>query len=123
MVLVGAALAGLSLALNAHPLGLKVEQALTASTAGFLALLAFYALGLMGAADVKFAAALGLWIGAWPLLWVWAGASVLAALHALVLIAWRRHTGLPRTRKREIPYAAHMAVMTMGWLIWRHQMS
>ena len=123
LVLGGVALAGLSLALNVHPLGLDVEQALTAATAGFLALLAFYALGLMGAADVKFAAALGLWIGPWPLLWVWIGASLLAALHALILIGWRRHTGLPRTRKREIPSAAHMAEMTMGWLIWRHQMS
>lgn len=86
-------------------------------------MLLFYALGLMGAADVKFAAALGLWIGPWPLLWVWVGASLLAGVHALALLVWRSRTGLPRTRKREIPYAAHMAMVTMGWLAWQHHMS
>lgn len=123
LVLVGGIVASIALLLDKQPLGAEWSDALVASSLGFTTFLLFYCLGLMGAADVKFAAALGLWIGAWPLLWVWAGASVLAALHALVLIAWRRHTGLPRTRKREIPYAAHMAVTTMGWLIWQHHMS
>lgn len=122
-MLVGVALAGVSLALNVHPLNLTAEQALTAAAGGFVALLAFYAMGLMGAGDVKFAAALGLWLGPWPLLWVWVSASLLAGAHALALLAWRRHTGLPRVHKREIPFAAHMAVMTMGWLIWQHHMS
>lgn len=98
-------------------------QALGAAIGGFSLLLVFYALGLMGAADVKFAAVLGLWIGPWPLLWVWVGASLLAGVHALALLVWRSRTGLPRTRKREIPYAAHMAVVTMGWLVWQHHMS
>lgn len=104
-------------------MGVTRGQALVGASAGFVGLLFFYATGLMGAADVKFAAALGLWIGPWPLLWVWVGASLLAGVHALALLAWRLRTGLPRTRKREIPYAAHMAVVTMGWLVWQHHMS
>lgn len=119
----GAAVAILALAFGIQPLDISFLQALQAGLGAFSTLLVFYALGLMGAADVKFAAALGLWVGLWPLLWVWVGASLLAGLHALALLAWRRHTGLPRTRKREIPYAGHMAVVTMGWLLWQQQMS
>lgn len=123
LVLLGAAFAVAAVALNRQPLGLTWQEAGFAALAGFATLLLFYLLGLMGAADVKFAAALGLWIGPWPLLWVWVGASLLAGLHALALLAWRHHTGLRRTRKREIPYAAHMAAVTMGWLVWQHHMS
>lgn len=104
-------------------MGVDWRAALIAAVTAFVALLVFYALGLMGAADVKFAAALGLWIGPWPLLWVWVGASVLAGLHAIALLIWRHRTGLPRTRKREIPYAAHMAAVTMGWLVWQHHVA
>lgn len=120
LVLTGAALAASALAFDAQPWGVGARQALMAGAAGFGALLVFHALGLMGAADVKFAAALGLWIGPVPLLRVWIGASLLAGLHALALLAWRRYTGLPRARRREIPYAAHMAGVTIGWMAWQH---
>lgn len=123
LVTTGAAFAVLGLMFSWQPMGLTWRDAGVAGLGGFAVLLPFYLAGLMGAADVKFAVALGLWIGPWPLLWVWMGASLLAGVHALALLAWRQHTGLPRTRKREIPYAAHMAVTTMGWLIWRHHMS
>lgn len=120
LVLAGAVLALLVLALGRQPLGVDWSGALLAGSVAFAALLIFYGLGLMGAADVKFAAALGLWLGPWPMLWVWIGASLLAAGHALALMAWRRHTGLPRTRKREIPYAAHLAIVTMAWMFGSH---
>lgn len=113
----------LSLVFSRQPLQLTWVHALAGGLGGLLALTLFYAMGVMGAADVKFATALGLWIGPWPLLWVWVGASLLAGVHALALLAWRFRTGLPRTRKREIPYAAHMAVVTMGWLAWQHHMA
>lgn len=122
LVLGGAVMALLVLAVDRQPLGVGWLEALGAAVAGFLALLVFYAFRLMGAADVKFAAALGLWVGFWPLVWVWVGASLLAGLHALALMTWRRRMGFTRTRKREIPYAAYMAAVTMGW-IWQHQMA
>ena len=120
LVLTGAALALLALMTGLQPFALTWSSALMAAGIGFAAMLIFYALGLMGAADVKFVAALGLWLGSWSLLWVWIGASLLAALHSLVLIAWRGRTQLPRLRRREIPYAAHLAAVTIGWLIWQN---
>ncbi|WP_225782920.1 prepilin peptidase [Xenophilus sp. Marseille-Q4582] len=123
LVLAGVCTAVVALVGGWQPLGVDWRTAVMTAATAFAVLLGFYAVGLMGAADVKFAAALGLWIGPWPLLWVWVGASLLAGVHALALLVWRSRTGLPRTRKREIPYAAHMAVMTMGWLAWQHHMS
>lgn len=122
LVVGGAVLALLALGIDRQPLGVGWLEALGAATAGFLGLLAFYVFRLMGAADVKFAAALGLWVGLWPLAFVWTGASLLAGLHALVLVTWRRYAGFARSRRREIPYAAYMAAAAMGW-IWQHHMS
>lgn len=120
MVVAGAVLAVLCLLFGVHPLAVGAVDAAIAFAAAFALLLPFYALKLMGAADVKFAAALGLWLGAWPLLSVWIGASILAGLHGLALLSWRRYTGASQSRKREIPYAAHMAVVTLGGLLWQH---
>ncbi|RYF75698.1 MAG: prepilin peptidase [Comamonadaceae bacterium] len=109
-----------ALIFDVQPFSVGWQDGLVAFFAGLSAMLMIYRMGFMGAADVKFAAALGLWIGLLPLLWMWIGASLMAAFHALALLAWRRHMRLPRTRKREIPYVAHMAVATMGWILWQH---
>ncbi|MDA7418178.1 A24 family peptidase [Xenophilus arseniciresistens] len=122
VVVAGAMLVVLCLLFGVHPLRVSAIDAAIAFIAGFALLLPFYALKLMGAADVKFAAALGLWLGPWPLLSVWIGASILAGLHGLALLAWRRYTGVSQSRKREIPYAAHMAVVALGGLLWQHKL-
>lgn len=84
----------------------------------FVALLLFYATRLMGAGDVKFAGALGLWVGLQPLLPIWIGASLLAGVHAAVALL--RLRGAPREKfRRHIPYAAYMALATLGWMAWR----
>lgn len=131
LVLVGMLMALLSLPLGLQPFALDWSQALLGGAAGFAGLLCFYVLGMMGAGDVKFAAALGLWVG-WQALWpIWVGASVLAGLHSLLLVALQRWPHSPRLalalsgrptgdgrRTRPIPFAAYLSVATLVHMAW-----
>jgi len=111
---------------------------------GLLSLLPFYAIGWMGAGDVKYFAVLGLLLGAAPLLPIWIIASLLAGAHATCVIVARRiapalsHSG-PRpgtdnavSRRLQpviaqwrqarqgrvgIPYAAYLAFASMWWVL------
>lgn len=139
LVLGGAALAAGALVMNAQPFGIHWRDALIGAALGFGFLLLFHVAGLMGAGDVKFAAALGLWVGAAPLLPIWVGASLLACLHAVLLLALRRLPWFPRLtlmlsgrpsasdqpggRKttRPIPYAAYLALVAAVWMAWGRQ--
>jgi prepilin peptidase CpaA len=140
LVLVGAGLATGALAMNAQPFGIHGKDALTGAALGFGFLLLFYVAGLMGAGDVKFAGALGLWVGAAPLLPIWIGASVLAGLHAVLWLVLQRlpwFPGLalmlsgrpratadaqgPRKYTRPIPFAAYLAVAAAVWMVWGRQ--
>lgn len=110
---------------------------------GLLSLLPFYAIGWMGAGDVKYFAVLGLLLGAGPLLPIWIVASLLAGAHAVCVIVARRWAprlaGLPLadpsgpvTRRLQpviaqwrqarqgrvgIPYAAYLALGSMAWVV------
>jgi len=110
---------------------------------GLLSLLPFYAIGWMGAGDVKYFAVLGLLLGAAPLLPIWIIASLLAGAHAMCVIVGRRLAprlaGLPLadasgplTRRLQpviaqwrqarqgrvgIPYAAYLALGSVGWVL------
>ncbi|WP_431127731.1 A24 family peptidase [Variovorax paradoxus] len=139
LVLVGAAIALSALAMNAQPFGIRWPDALTGSALGFGFLLLFYAAGVMGAGDVKFAGALGLWVGATPLLPIWIFASLLAGMHAVLWLALQRLAWFPRltlmlsgrplatddpgVRKhtRPIPFAAYLAVAAAVWMVWGRQ--
>jgi len=139
LVLGGAALAGGALAMNAQPFGVHWPDALTGAALGFGFLLVFHVAGLMGAGDVKFAGALGLWVGAAPLLPIWIGASLLAGLHAVLLVVLRRLPWFPRLtlmlsgrpratddpglrqQTRPIPFAAYLAVVAAVWMAWGRQ--
>jgi prepilin peptidase CpaA len=103
---------------------------------GFGFLLLFYATGFMGAGDVKFAGALGLWVGMSPLLPIWVGASLLAGVHGLLLLALQRFAWFPglalmlsgkprgdaasgsRKQTRPIPFAAYLALASVVWMVW-----
>ncbi|RIX84001.1 A24 family peptidase [Acidovorax cavernicola] len=139
LVLAGALSALAALALGAAPFGQDWPSALLGAGIGFGCLLLFYALGLMGAGDVKFAGALGLWVGPWALLPIWIGGSVLGALHALLWVLLQRWPVFPRlslmlfgsppsagsnpsiTRVRFIPYAAYLALAAAVWMVWGRQ--
>lgn len=140
LLLFGSALATIALTLQVQPMSLEWPEATLSAIAAFVFLLIFYVTGLMGAGDVKFGAALGLWVGLQPLAPIWIVSSLLAAVHALLWLALQRWPFLPRlaaalsgmptsghgdptTRRpqRHIPFAAYLAIGTMGWLIWRNQ--
>lgn len=139
-MLSGATLALAALAFGLQPFGNSWSSALIGSAVGFGFLLLFYAAGLMGAGDVKFAGALGLWVGASALVPIWIGASLLAGAHSvlwLVLQRWPWFPRLslmlsgnpsagtdingPRRRARFIPYAAYLALATAVWMVWGRQ--
>lgn len=135
--LLGATSAVAALYLNTQPFGLGWSGAIVGAAAGFGFLLIFYITGLMGAGDVKFAGALGLWVGLAPLAPIWIGASLLAAVHAALWLLLQRSqrfprltealSGIPaagheaeaRKRQRHIPFAAYLAIASLAWLIWR----
>ena len=85
---------------------------------GFMVLLPAFALGAVGASDVKFLAVLGAVTGFHPLLWTWIIASLLAMLHAMVyaLAISRSHhgsvlrvAGIAAQPQRGIPYVTYLA--------------
>jgi len=119
--------------------GLQWRQAGLGLACGLL-LLPCYAIGWMGAGDVKFFAVLGALLGPAALLPVWIGASLLAGLHALYVIsaarlamhlpltlrlaahsvqahpasrAWQTRLHHARQGRRGIPYAAYLGIFAI----------
>jgi prepilin peptidase CpaA len=84
---------------RASPFDITLESALLGTAAGFAALLPFYLLNMMGAADIKLFAAVGAWCGPHALLGIWLAASLAAFVHALILLARR----IPIFRIRDFP--------------------
>lgn len=103
-----------------------MTRAAIGTVIGLVALLPFFALGVMGAADVKVFAVLGAWCGMHALLGLWMAASFAAGVHALwLLITTRtRLAGLVRHHgatfelagKTSTPYAACLTVAASAWL-------
>lgn len=84
--------------------------------AGFALALPFFPLWsrrLMGAGDVKAIAVLGLLLGLPALLAVLVLSSLLAGLHALLVLALSR-VWAPGARLRQIPYAAYMGIAALS---------
>ncbi|CAE6738754.1 hypothetical protein R69619_02374 [Paraburkholderia nemoris] len=113
--------------LQCRPFGVSPTQAAIGALVGLVALLPFFALGLMGAADVKVFAALGAWCGMHALLGLWMAASFAAGVHALwLLITTRtrlagfvRHQGptFELAGRSSTPYAACLTVAASAWLV------
>ncbi len=113
--------------LQCGPFGVSLTQACIGALVGLGALLPFFALGVMGAADVKVFAVLGAWCGMHALLGLWMAASLGAGVHALwLLITTRtRLAGLVRHHgatfelagKASTPYAACLTVAAGAWLM------
>jgi prepilin peptidase CpaA len=108
------------------PFDLSLGQACFGFAAGALALLPFYLLGMMGAADPKIFAALGAWCGPHALVGIWVAASLSALAHALVLLARRRAVFAVRDlsadaspaerRHATTPFGALLALASIGYL-------
>ena len=109
------------------PFGVSLTQAGIGTLIGLVALLPFFALGVMGAADVKVFAVLGAWCGMHALIGLWMAASLAAGMHAIwLLITTRtRLAGLLRHHgatfelagKTSTPYAACLTVAASAWLV------
>jgi prepilin peptidase CpaA len=112
--------------LRQNPFGISIAQAALGAAVGLVALLPFFAIGVMGAADVKVFAVLGAWCGVHALLGLWAVASLAAGAHAVwLLIATRtRFASLLQRRvptfelagRRATPFVACLTVPTIVWL-------
>ena len=91
MVLLGLSVGLVAIAVGVQPFQVSIWNGLGGMLVAFAALLPFYALRWMGAGDVKFAAVMGLWFGLSPnLLIIWVGGSLLAGVHGLLVVLWRR---------------------------------
>ncbi|EDT42571.1 prepilin peptidase [Burkholderia ambifaria] len=126
LVLAGLASGFASAFFDAGPFGISLPQALVGMLIGLVGLFPFFLLRAMGAADVKVFAVLGAWCGAHSLLGLWVIASLVAGLHAVVLmllsrtspgVLWhRREPTLALGRYRATPYAACLVATAVAWL-------
>jgi len=146
MVLLGLLMGLAAIAVGVQPLQVSIWNGLSGMLVAFAVLLPFYAFRWMGAGDVKFAAVMGLWFGLSPnLLLIWIGGSLLAGMHGLLILLWRRLRWSPsmswiqahlplrmatalaaptgqhvsggrRQIQRSIPYAGYMALAAI-WLL------
>lgn len=139
LVLAGLVLAVALIGLGpVHALAPDWRDALLGGAIGFAVYLPLYVMRWMGAGDVKFFAVAGLMCGWHGLLPVWVVSSLLAGLHALLIVVARRlDAGNPaawllmrarpslaqwdagQATQRGIPYAAYMAVglLSLPWLL------
>jgi prepilin peptidase CpaA len=86
IVIAGFVLAIACTLLHRSPFHLSFGDALLGAAVGFVALLPFYAFRVMGAGDVKVFAVLGTWCGMHALFSVWMLGTLLAGLHAIVIL-------------------------------------
>jgi prepilin peptidase CpaA len=99
LILTGGLFALAFAAWRVSPFDITLEDALVGTAGGFAALLPFYLLDMMGAADIKFFAAVGAWCGPHALPGIWIAASLAACVHALILLARRT----PAFQLRDFP--------------------
>lgn len=89
-MIAGGAAAFVCAVLHVSPFAVTPVRAALGMVVGLAALLPFFLLGVMGAADVKVFTALGAWCGSHALLGLWIVASIAAAVHALALVVTER---------------------------------
>lgn len=108
--------------LHAGPMRIGLAHSLAAAMVGLVALLPFFLVGIMGAADVKVFAVLGAWCGVHALVGLWVVASLAAGAHAIALLIAQRTRANGDVRvvaagpKRGTPYAACLTVPAIAWL-------
>ncbi|MDR0242006.1 MAG: prepilin peptidase [Burkholderia sp.] len=113
--------------LNASPFGILPKQAMIGLLVGLAAFFPLFLLRVMGAADVKIFAVIGVWCGPNALLWIWIVGSLAAGIHAVALLLlsrtsigalWRRDTpAMALGRYRATPYVACLAAPAAAWVV------
>ena len=116
LVAAGLGVAALGLVFQGQTLlGAPPVLSLAGALAGLLAMLPLYLSRTMAAGDVKLFAAIGALAGFWALLPVWLVASVLAGLHAVLLLSAKRltpqYSATPALGAfARLPYGLHLAI-------------
>jgi len=110
---------------------------------GLFVTLPFYAIGMMGAGDVKFFALLGFLLGAHALLPIWITGTLLIGVHAIVMLvlrhmrpayasflaparerlmnsAWWQRIHHARQGRVGLPYAAYLGIGTLMTVLMPH---
>ncbi|WP_038743237.1 A24 family peptidase [Burkholderia sp. ABCPW 111] len=128
LVLVGLAAVIIFTVCRQNPFNTTLTGALIGGVVGLVSLFPFFALRVMGAADVKVFAVLGAWCGLSALPWLWIVASVAAGIHALGLMFLSRtpfgslgRSGAPAFAlgaHRSAPYAAFLVAPAAAWLVY-----
>jgi len=81
-------------------------SSLAGACVGLLTLLPLYAIGGMGAGDVKLMAGLGAWIGPWLTAWVFVSSAVVGAVIAVAMVVYSgaiwRHIAMLQTIVEEV---------------------
>jgi prepilin peptidase CpaA len=119
--------AAFACAVSGHsPFGLSTKHAAIGASVGLVALMPFFAMGVMGAADVKVFAVLGAWCGVSMLFNLWMVASIVSGVHALYLLVTnrtriatlfqRRAPTFELGHRRATPFAACLTVPMIVWL-------
>lgn len=113
---------------NGNPFGVSPGQATVGMMVGLAGFFPFFLLRVMGAADVKIFAVLGVWCGARGLVWLWIAASLVAGIHAVALLLlsrtplgqlWRHgEPALELGKYRATPYAACLAAPAAAWVLY-----
>lgn len=127
LVIAGLASALIGTAISGNPFGVAMVQSVIGAFAGLVCFSLFFALRVMGAADVKVFAVLGAWCGVQALPWLWLIASIAAAFHALWVMVLSR-TSISALCKRDTPamtlggrratpYAAFLVMPAAVWLL------
>ena len=122
---------------------------LAGTAIGLLTLLPFYAIGGMGAGDVKLMAGIGAWVYVEQTLWAFAYTGIIGAVLAVLMVcwrgAWRKHNDqfwmilneimaikdpeqlseIAAKRKPSmflLPYGIPIAIGTIAYFIYTHQL-
>jgi prepilin peptidase CpaA len=86
--------------------GPLLAWSLAGAGVGLLSLLPLYAIGGMGAGDVKLMAGMGAWIGPWLTLWAFLSTALVGGLMGLAMMAYSGnmigHIAMMRTISQEI---------------------
>lgn len=128
VALVGLGLGLISILFNpqGHPVEITVFDSLAGVFVGFFVFLVFYQLKMMGAGDVKFAAALGAWVGWQLLLPIWALSCVFSIVHGIIAtqignfrmsVSEGISVSQIEKKKKFIPYVTYLALATVLILI------
>ena len=124
LVISGLVLAVISIMLGpeARPVNITMKDGFFGILIAFFTFLIFYGLGVMGAGDVKFSAALGAWVGWELLLPIWVVSCGLVVVHGFVARSHLKYFLNPEASwgdgsegkgMRFIPYVTYLSMATV----------